>query len=93
MKSVLLHVGDTMEPDEVKVPKPLDYWVEPSPNTTKGVPTFNKVHNPGIWSSFSYRPIFASRAQGFLYKFHCLPYGCHPFPPNEDDAEICTHGG
>ena len=36
MKSVLIHVGETMDPDEVKVPKPLDDWVGPYPNTSKG---------------------------------------------------------
>ena len=50
MKSVLIHVGYTMNPDEVKVPKPPDDWVGPASNTAKGGATFNKVDNPGRWS-------------------------------------------
>ena len=46
MKSVLLHGGDTMYPDEVKVPKATDDWVDPDSNTAKGGATFNKVDNP-----------------------------------------------
>ena len=61
---MLLHDGDTMNPDEVKVPKAPDDWVEPAPNTAKGEPTFDKVDNPGGWSSFSCRPLFAYGAQG-----------------------------
>ena len=36
MNSTFIHAGDTMDPDEVKVPKPPYYWVDPSPNTEKG---------------------------------------------------------
>ena len=53
MNSVLPHFGDTMDPDEVKVPKPPDDWVNPSPNTANGGATFEKVDNLGVWSSFS----------------------------------------
>ena len=53
MNSVFLHVGYTMHPDEVKVPKAPDDWVDPPKNTGKGEPNFDKVYNPGIWSSFS----------------------------------------
>ena len=42
MNSMLLHVGETMDPDEVKVPKPPNYWVEPAPNTAKGVHILKK---------------------------------------------------
>ena len=34
--SVFLHVGGTMDPYEVKVPKPPYGWVNPAPNTAKG---------------------------------------------------------
>ena len=51
--SVLLRAGDTMEPDSFKVSKALYYWVDPTPNTEKGGPTFGKLYNPGIWSSLS----------------------------------------
>ena len=44
---MLLRVGDTMDPDEVKVPKAPYVWVEPTPKTAKGEPTFDKVYNPG----------------------------------------------
>ena len=37
VKSVLLHIGDTMDPYEVKVPKALDGWVDPAPQHSKGV--------------------------------------------------------
>ena len=60
MDSVLLHSGDTMDPDEVKAPKPPDHWVDPAPKKAKGDPNLDKVYNPGGWSSFSYRPLFAS---------------------------------
>ena len=54
MKSVLLHVGDNMDPYEVKVPKSPspDNWVDPFPNTSKGGLTFDKVDNPGGCISF-----------------------------------------
>ena len=60
MKSVFLHVGDTMEPDEFKVPKPPHDWVEPAPNIAKGESTFDKVDNPDGCSSFSHLPVFES---------------------------------
>ena len=53
MNSVLLHAGDTMDPDEIKFPKPPDDWVDPAPNTAKGGATFDKVYNPCGCSSFS----------------------------------------
>ena len=70
-----------MGPDYFKVPKASDYWVDPSPNTKKG------------GSAFYYRYVFASVSQGGKYKVHCLPAGCHPFSPNEDNATISTHVG
>ena len=76
MKSVFICVGDTMGPDEVKVTKPLDYWVEPAPNTTIGGPSFDKVDNPGGWNRFSYFPSFLYGAQGGHFKFHFIPSGC-----------------
>ena len=93
MKYVLLHVGDTMDPDEVKVPKPPDDWVGHDTNTAKGEPTLYKVENSGGWIRFSYRPVFASGSQGGQYKFHFIPDSCQPVPPNEDGSEIFTHGG
>ena len=45
MNSVLLHVWDTMYPDEVKVPKTPDEYFEPDSNTSKGEPIFDKVEN------------------------------------------------
>ena len=50
---VLLHVGDAMDTDEFKVHKAPYDLVEPPPNTEKGGPIFEKVYNPGRWSSFS----------------------------------------
>ena len=62
--SVLLHVGDTIDPYEVKFPNAPDEWFYPSTNTANGDPTFDKVYNPGGWSSFYYLPIFSSGVQG-----------------------------
>ena len=81
-----------MDPDDIKFPKPSDDWFGTDPDTSKGDPTFYKVDNPGGWSIFSYCPVFESGAQGSQCKFNCIPAGCHPVPPNEDDATICTHG-
>ena len=58
---MFLHVGDTMDPDEVKFPKAPDNRVYPDPNTEKGEPTFIKLYGPGGWSSFSYHPVLSSR--------------------------------
>ena len=63
MKSLLLHVEYTMDPDKVKVPKPPDEWVDRDPKTEEGEPTFDKVDNQGRCSSFSYRPLFSSGSQ------------------------------
>ena len=82
-----------MYPYEVKVPKPPYDWFDPAPNTSKGGHTFDKVYNPGTWSSFYYLPEFLSRSQGGQYKFHCLPDGCQPVLPNEYDSFIFTHSG
>ena len=93
IKSVMLHVGDTMERYEFKLPKSPDNWVDPAPNTAKGGPTFDKLDNPGACIRFSYRPIFTSGAQGGQYKAHCTPSGYQPVQPNEVDNTILTHGG
>ena len=42
VKSMLLHVEDTMDPDEFKIPKASYDWVDPAPNTSKGVLTLTK---------------------------------------------------
>ena len=47
VNSGLLQVGDTMDPDEVKVPKARDDWVDSDTNIAKGEPNFEKVYNPG----------------------------------------------
>ena len=44
--SVLLHIGDTMEPDEVNLPKPPDDCVEPDTNKAKRGNTFQKSGQP-----------------------------------------------
>ena len=62
MNYLLLHFGDTMYPDEFKVPKAPDDWVDPPPNTENVEPTFDKVDNPGGYNSFSYFPLFESDA-------------------------------
>ena len=61
---MLLHVGETMDPDEVKIPKAPYDWVEPAPNTSKGGANFYKVKNLGRCSSLSHHPVFASGAKG-----------------------------
>ena len=93
MNYMLLRVGDTFDPDEVKIPKAPYDWVGPDPNTSSGEPNFDLVDNPGICSSLSCHPVFASGAKGSQYKANCLPSGCHPVFPNEDGAGILTHGG
>ena len=52
MKYVLIRVGDTIDPNEVKVPKSPDDLVDPTPNTSKGLPNFYKVYNPVVWIIF-----------------------------------------
>ena len=52
MKYVLIRVGDTIDPDEVKVSKSPDDWVDPTPNTSKGLPNFYKVYKPVGWIVF-----------------------------------------
>ena len=93
MKYVLLRVGDTMELDEVNVPKSSDDWFEPTTNTANGEPIFDKVDNPDGWSGFSYRLVFVPGEQGGQYMAHCLPYSCHSVPRKKYDAVIITHGG
>ena len=93
MNYMLLHSGYTMDPDEVNVPKVPYDWVEPSPNTSKREPNFDKVDNPGRWIILSYYPVFASGAKGSQYKANCIPAGCHPVPPKEGGATIRTYGG
>ena len=93
MNSVLLHAGDTMDPDDVKVRKSPDYWVDPDTITEKGEPTFVKVDKPGGCSSLSCLPIFLYVAQGGQYKAGCLQASCQTYIPNEDDAVILTNGG
>ena len=93
MSSLLLHIWDTMDPDEFKIPKALDDWVGPTTNTAMGGTTFDKVDNQDGWSRFSYRPEFLSGAQGGQYKFYCLPSDCQSVLTNEDNATIHTHGG
>ena len=90
---MLLHVGEIMYLDEVKVPKAPDDWVDPDTNTENRKPTSHKVDNPGIWSSFSYRPVFVSGSQGGQYKAHCLPAGFQVVSTYGDNAAICTHVG
>ena len=93
MKYVLLHVGDTLYPDAVNVPKSPYEWVDLTTKTEKGGSTFDIVYNLGGQSSFSYRFLFAYLAKGGQYKACCLPYGFHPVTSNEDDAVIRIHGG
>ena len=45
MKYTLFDVGDTMDPYDIKVPKPLDDWIYPDINTENREPTFNKFDN------------------------------------------------
>ena len=64
---MLIHVSDTMESDELKIPKAPYDWVDPAPNTSKWEPNFDKVDNPGRWSSLSHLPVFASIEKGSQY--------------------------
>ena len=78
MNSVLLHGGDNMVPDEVKVPKAPDDWVYPPPNIENGEPNCDKVDDPWVWITLYYLPVLSSGAQGGQYKYHCLPSRCQP---------------
>ena len=62
MKYVLLHIGETMEPDEVKVPKAPHELVDPSPNTENGEPTFEK------WTT--QENVVASPTTLYLHLYH-----------------------
>ena len=55
--------------------------------------TFDKVENPGGFSSFYFCPVFASVEQGGQYKAHGIPFDCQSIPPNEDNNAISTQGG
>ena len=59
---LLLNAGDTMDPDEVKVTKAPDDWVDVAPNTAKREPNFDKVDSPDKWSILSYRHEFTSES-------------------------------
>ena len=93
MGYLLLHVSNTVEPNEFKVAKAQYDWVNPPPNTEKGEPTFYKSDNPEVWSNFGCRPVFLSVSQGGHYKAHCLPSVFQTVPINEDNSTICTHVG
>ena len=67
MNYMLLHVGDTMDPDEFNIPKVPYYWVGPATNTPKREPNFYLVDNPGRWSSLSHHPLFSSVEKGSQY--------------------------
>ena len=58
----------------------------------RGGGNFDKVNNPGGWSSFSYCPVFDSESQGGKHGAHFLLDCCQPVPPNEDDSAIGIHG-
>ena len=93
MKSVLLHVGYVMDPDNFKVSKTTDDLVGPVTNTENGDPTFKKVENLGGRSISSYGSVFVSVLQGNQYRFCFLPVGFQPVPENEDNTVIHTHRG
>ena len=93
MNSGFLHVGENMDPDEVKVPKPPNDCIDPDTNTAKGDPEFNKLYIPCGQSSCSYRNVFKSVSHVGQYKFHCIPARFQPVHPNEDDNTIRTHEG
>ena len=78
MNSVLIYVGDTMDPGEFKLPKAPDDWFDPSTNTAKGYPNLDQFYNTEGQSSFLYRAVFESVAQGGQYKGHFPPNVCHP---------------
>ena len=63
------------------------------PTKQRGGIPFKKVDNPGGCIIFYYRYIFESVAQGGQYKFNCIPAGYQPVNPNDENAEIITHGG
>ena len=53
-------------------------WKAPAPKVDKGEPaTFEQVDNPGNWTDFTFRPVFASKGE---YVHHALPTGATPVP-------------
>ena len=80
-----------MDPDEVKVLKAPDDWVDPAPNTAKQGANFDKFYNSRRCIRFSYRLAFSSGAQGGQYKARCLPDVYRLVIPNEEKSSIHTH--
>ena len=93
MNYMLIHVWDTIDPDEVKAPKTTYEWVNPDNDTAKGEPTFDKVDTPGRWSNFYYHPVFSSGAQEFQQTYHCIPAVCQPVTTNQENVSILKHVG
>jgi hypothetical protein len=65
-----------------KRPGPPKDWVPPS--AKNGVPEFNKVDNPGGWSSFTFQPKFkkvtTAKGKSLKYIYHASAAGATPVP-------------
>ena len=56
--SVVIQVGDAVDPDLVKTKKVTDDWNGPLSNKNNGKPCLSEVDNPGTFSSFSFWTAF-----------------------------------
>ena len=53
-------------------------------NTQLGEPEFETVYNPGQWSEFNFRPVFAKLCG--MYIIHDIPTGFMPLPQDSSDT-------
>ena len=68
-------------------------WEVPQKKDSNGnEPDFDKLDNPGKWSSFIFRPVYKKVGIGkdakYTYLKHELPTGCTPVPLNDNGKRI-----
>lgn len=67
-------------PEEWKIPKKKD--------SNRNEPDFDKIDNPGNWSSFIFQPVYKKVGTGkdakYTYIKHELPTGCTPITLDGD---------
>jgi hypothetical protein len=71
-------------PASWRVPSAPDDWEEAELRADQ--PAFDKVDNPGNWSSFTFRPTFigTAKANNLKYVQHVLPTGAMPVPKDDE---------
>ena len=65
-------------------------WEPPPVKTHKGEPEFESVDNPGDWNRFVFAPKFDTKGTK-RYKYHALPSGAMPVPPQEGNGARIDH--